>query len=632
MGVLFSLEDRIIKVVRKDGGIVCDHEDGTRITRFQQPDQPADIHADEKRWYVRVECNGFATVTFDQTTKESVTTFGSGTHLTVQEDCTYKVSHWSGGDLHLTNEGAAVYHPYNHVTEHEVTNDEVAMTTVHSEQNENADENPDENVDEKKPSWVLRHNSPICCEVVDSEGNMFQVNNEGNITTYNAHPSTSEEAEEEEDEDSVARKFDENSKIAYQKKFMKHPPRLFIIEKNGSGLELLRHNDINDYMKWAEYDPLTAVVQEVLPGDNEATGVTVMRPHCHYVGVVWKVPKVEENIVPTNLRTHDLNLYEFRKLPSRKDKPAFGTTLGKGLSIGSASPTTKSSAPADPACPDALEVRQLVCHPEISKDIREALKAKFIDFVRDLGLQEIHRQQLQVQDPREYDEVMKASDLLSLVLQYDDHRVKENTSTDQAVHELSSADHHPATVDNSGISDQTPPQMTQLPDGHEPSLYMCSEYEANMKPKDEEVVEKAKSKLTESDWEVIRRQIMEERADRDSLMKRAVPSYFMSEEGCSWLMLQARHLNEASQEMSAQNAARAKLKKETMTVHLNDHDHKVYVGKRLVDKIHVVDREKDGLPSDTVNGQSGPPSQSGVRPNNPTPLAANPETTMPVSP
>ena len=52
----------------------------------------ADIHADEKRWYVRVECNGFATVTFDQTTKESVTTFGSGTHLTVQEDCTYKVT------------------------------------------------------------------------------------------------------------------------------------------------------------------------------------------------------------------------------------------------------------------------------------------------------------------------------------------------------------------------------------------------------------------------------------------------------------------------------------------------------------------------------------------------------------
>ena len=42
-------------------------------------------------WLVRVECEGFATVTFDLTNGESMTLFGSGTTLSMSQDQDYKV-------------------------------------------------------------------------------------------------------------------------------------------------------------------------------------------------------------------------------------------------------------------------------------------------------------------------------------------------------------------------------------------------------------------------------------------------------------------------------------------------------------------------------------------------------------
>ena len=47
-------------------------------------------------WFVRVECSGFATVTFNQSNKESVTTFGSGTRLFASCDGSYKVLNMFG--------------------------------------------------------------------------------------------------------------------------------------------------------------------------------------------------------------------------------------------------------------------------------------------------------------------------------------------------------------------------------------------------------------------------------------------------------------------------------------------------------------------------------------------------------
>ncbi len=52
--------------------------------------------------------------------------------------------------------------------------------------------------------------------------------------------------------------------------------------------------------------------------------------------------------------------------------------------------------------------------------VRELLRKKFIEYVRDLGMEEVRRQSLQVKDPRAESEVQRASDLLTLVLEYDD--------------------------------------------------------------------------------------------------------------------------------------------------------------------------------------------------------------------
>ena len=37
-----SLEDHVIRVQRPDGGIVCEHEDGTRITKYSALDSKGD--------------------------------------------------------------------------------------------------------------------------------------------------------------------------------------------------------------------------------------------------------------------------------------------------------------------------------------------------------------------------------------------------------------------------------------------------------------------------------------------------------------------------------------------------------------------------------------------------------------
>ena len=53
---------------------------------------------------------------------------------------------------------------------------------------------------------------------------------------------------------------------------LKYVLRLFIMKKDGSGSELLRENEIKDYIHQSEIDALTAVVRETLFGNNEATG------------------------------------------------------------------------------------------------------------------------------------------------------------------------------------------------------------------------------------------------------------------------------------------------------------------------------------------------------------------------
>ena len=47
---------------------------------------------------------------------------------------------------------------------------------------------------------------------------------------------------------------------------------------DGSGDELLRYNDINDYIKQAEIDTSSALIKTDVEGDDDATAVSIIKP------------------------------------------------------------------------------------------------------------------------------------------------------------------------------------------------------------------------------------------------------------------------------------------------------------------------------------------------------------------
>lgn len=60
--------------------------------------------------------------------------------------------------------------------------------------------------------------------------------------------------------------------------YQKHSPRFFIIHKDSSGTELLRFQDIKEYLSEAEIDPMTAIIKDNLQGHPNIVGTTVLRP------------------------------------------------------------------------------------------------------------------------------------------------------------------------------------------------------------------------------------------------------------------------------------------------------------------------------------------------------------------
>jgi hypothetical protein len=62
------------------------------------------------------------------------------------------------------------------------------------------------------------------------------------------------------------------------KVYDKHAPRFFIIHKDSSGTELLRHEDVGAYLAEVEVDPMTAIIRDNLQGYPNIMGTTVLRP------------------------------------------------------------------------------------------------------------------------------------------------------------------------------------------------------------------------------------------------------------------------------------------------------------------------------------------------------------------
>nr|CAB3266505.1 sperm-associated antigen 17 [Phallusia mammillata] len=536
--IMFSREDKVIRVDRPDsGGSVCDHIDGTRITRYCRGRGKSEGEEEEDEqgtsgpvWYVKVECPGFATVTFCHDNDSCLTSFGSGTSLLTNIDGTYQLSHWNGGRIDISNEGAVVYtpRPDNDVIMAALSAAEVGGAQKEGEEEDGGSLYGNLPLPGSEPvslgSYLMRHDAEICCEAVDQEGNVFQVKKTGEVSVMN--PSNPAQTQNEDDNQSTSLKSSRLDPMDH------HPPRLFVVNSDGSGTELLRLKDVQEYIGDAHLDPTTAVIKEEVPEDSKVIGITVMRPHYGNSGDAWLLHKEEENIVPRNIRTRDLTHFPPKEV--KKPGPPFATTLGKGLAIGSA-PLPFVPPPA-PACPTALELRQLIQREPLSNEIRQHLKTKLIEFSKTAYEHELQRSAVQVQDPRTDEEQMRASDLLSLVLEFDDEGTPRSPD---------------AVPEPSGMKrvSVAPPDAGGL--SNEFSLLVKVKYEAAVAPPPPPKIPPPREKLTQADWDRIRRGIEEEKTGRKALKNRDVPEYFDSEAGRAWLLNQAPDMKAASRQLSS---------------------------------------------------------------------------------
>ena len=78
----------------------------------------------------------------------------------------------------------------------------------------------------------------------------------------------------------------------------KHVPRFFIIHKDSSATELLRYEDISEYMKEIETDPMAAIIRDGVQGFPNIIGTTILRPIKDSYADHWKIEYDEKEITP----------------------------------------------------------------------------------------------------------------------------------------------------------------------------------------------------------------------------------------------------------------------------------------------------------------------------------------------
>lgn len=281
---------------------------------------------------VSVECPGYATVKFDSHGGHCSTELGNGDSVFTALDGTYDIHHNDGACLHIEPDGTSVYFP-----------------------------SPNNDVDMPNPTqqlqYIMRHFTDVVCETVDNMGNTFSVTNMGETSVVMA-PGQETVTMETEDEEKVVQKV-----VMYKQ----HAPRFFILHPDGSGTELLRYQDVANYIAQAEDDPASAILMDPLPDHPGVIGITVLKPCTKGISESWLKTYEVGAIIPPGLVSRD-----FRSLPAKefkKDGPKFGTNVGQGLAIGSA--VKAPSAPPALKCPAVLQLRQILQYKPVTQELRD---------------------------------------------------------------------------------------------------------------------------------------------------------------------------------------------------------------------------------------------------------------------
>uniref|UniRef100_F7DM61 Sperm associated antigen 17 n=1 Tax=Monodelphis domestica TaxID=13616 RepID=F7DM61_MONDO len=399
--VMTTREDKVTIVIKTDGTRIVDHADGTRITTFYQIYEDtiipsSDQEINESPWSItrqvkcmRIESPHYASVITNCEDSSCCATFGDGTSVIAKPQGTYQVLPPSTGCLSIDKDCSAIY-------SHESSSDTLYQPFSQREQL-------------RASRYIMKHTADIICEVLDPEGNVFQVMVDGTISTIIPEVSSEEETTEEESEDYDSLVPDKVEKNPLQP-YGEHVPRFFVIYADGSGTELLRNSDIEEYLSLAYGESTTAVLQEPVQEYPGALSITVLRPF--YEVSPWIMKKELDTIVPTNLQSRSWDT--FPAYEKRTPGAPFGTHIWKGLSIGSLH-LAYLPAPIR-KCPKVLQVRQFIQHEIIKNELKLKLQFSLKDYINHILKKEDELQEMTVKDSRTEEERGNAADLLKLVM------------------------------------------------------------------------------------------------------------------------------------------------------------------------------------------------------------------------
>ncbi|XP_050013472.1 sperm-associated antigen 17 [Alexandromys fortis] len=399
--VMITREDKVIIVEKKDGTRIVDHADGTRITTFYQvyedhiipPDGeettegPATVTRQVK--CMRIENSDYATVITNCEDSSCCATFGDGTSIIAKPQGSYQVLPPNTGCLYIDRDCSATYCH------------EPSSNIYH----------PFQKREQLRASrYIMKHTSEVICEVLDPEGNTFQVMADGSVSTM--LPKKKLEA----DLSVQTEGYESLSSIHLAKNHMQiygeHVPRFFVIYTDGSGVELLRDSDIEEYLSLAYGESTTVVLQEPVQEQPGALSITVLRPF--YEASPWLMKKELDTIVPPNLQSRSWE--RFPSVEKKTPGPPFGTQIWKGLCIGSKQ-LTNAPAPILKG-PKVLQMRQFFQHEVIKNEVKLGLQISLKDYINHILKKEDELQEMTVKDSRTEEERGNAADLLKLVMSF----------------------------------------------------------------------------------------------------------------------------------------------------------------------------------------------------------------------
>ena len=110
--------------------------------------------------------------------------------------------------------------------------------------------------------YLFRHFAESVVETVDNEGNQFTVKHTGDTNvSLSATADVLRLEDQQREEDGGEKEAVKTQRVVHYKQ---HAPRFFIVHGDGSGTELLRYQDVAEYMAVAEDDPTTAILMDQL--------------------------------------------------------------------------------------------------------------------------------------------------------------------------------------------------------------------------------------------------------------------------------------------------------------------------------------------------------------------------------